>query len=185
MLESATDRLREEHELVMMVVEAMEREVADIRRTAHVHQERVAQMIDFSREFTDACHHAKEERALFPALEERQAATGGPVSVMLAEHEAGRDAIRAIAAALPDANRSDAARTTVAEQLAVYAELLRLHIGKEEAVLFPVAERLLSYQEQEMLAAEFERIEAEDVGAGVHQRCHTVAHTLATPPSDR
>ena len=183
MTDSPTEQLRHEHELVLMVVEAMEREVADIGKTGRVHRERVAQMVDFTRNFTDGCHHSKEERVLFPALEERDAAAGGPVSVMLSEHEAGREAIRAIDAALPDVDESEAARAAVAENLALYAHLLRLHINKENTVLFPLAERMLSDQEQEMLAAEFKRIEEEETGAGVHQRYHELAHTLATPPA--
>lgn len=181
---SPTDQLREEHELVLIVVEAMEREVADVQKTGRVHRERVAQMVDFTRNFTDGCHHAKEESLLFPALEERSPAAGGPVSVMLSEHEAGREAIRDIDAALPDVEQSEAARSAVAANLALYAQLLRLHIGKEDTVLFPLAERLLSDQEQEMLAAEFERVEQEETGAGVHERYHVLAHTLATPPED-
>jgi hemerythrin-like domain-containing protein len=183
MIESPTDQLRHEHELVLMVVEAMEREAADIERSGHVHAERVEQMVDFTRNFTDGCHHHKEEEALFPALEERSAAAGGPVSVMLSEHEAGRDAIRAIADALRHANDDASARATVLENLGLYAYLLRLHINKENAVLFPLAERTLSDQEQELLAEEFERIE-EETGAGVHERYHRLAHDLATAPVD-
>jgi len=184
MAEGVTDRLRHEHELVLMVVEAMDSEGADIERTGRVHRERVAQMVDFTRTFTDGCHHSKEETVLFPMLEERSAAAGGPVSVMLSEHEAGREAIRVIDAALPDADVSEAARTTVAENLALYAHLLRLHIDKENTVLFPLADRLLNDQEQEMLAAEFERIEEEETGVGVHERYHELAHTLALSPRE-
>ena len=184
MTDRPTEQLRQDHELVLMVVEAMEREVADIGKTGRVHRERVAQMVDFAQNFTDGCHHSKEERVLFPTLEERDAAAGGPVSVMLSEHEVGREAIRAIDAALPDVDESEAARTAVAGNLALYAHLLRLHINKENQVLFPLAERILSDQEQEMLAAEFERIEEEETGAGVHERYRELAHTLATPPAD-
>ena len=105
MTEGPTDQLRREHELVLMVVEAMEREVADIERTGHVHSERVAQMIDFTRNFTDGNHHTKEEELLFPLLEERSVSAGGTVSILLSEHEAARDCIRKIDAALPDAER--------------------------------------------------------------------------------
>jgi len=184
MTDRPTEQLRHEHELVMMVVKAMEGEVEDIERTGRVHRARAALMVDFTRNFTDGCHHSKEESVLFPALEERNAAAGGPVSVMLSEHEAGRVAIRAIDAALPDVESSEAARAVVAENLALYARLLRLHINKENTVLFPLAERILSDQEQEMMAAEFERIEKEETGAGVHERYHELAHTLATPPAE-
>ena len=100
MNESPTDQLREEHELVLMVVEAMEREVEDIERTGRVHTDRVESMVDFTRNFTDGCHHHKEENVLFPALEERSSAAGGPVSIMLSEHQAARECIRLIDPAL-------------------------------------------------------------------------------------
>ena len=141
--ESPDQQLRDEHELVLVVVEAMEREVAFIEREGRVHTKRVAQMVDFTRNFTDGCHHAKEERLLFPLLEERERSAGGPVSVMLSEHEAGRQAIRAIDEALPRANEDAAARAAVAENLGLYADLLRLHINKENTVLFPLADRIL------------------------------------------
>ena len=52
MSESPTQQLADEHEYVKMVVGAMDREVAYIERTGRVHAERVAQMIDFTRNFT-------------------------------------------------------------------------------------------------------------------------------------
>lgn len=181
MIDGPTDQLRQEHELVLMVVEAMEHEVADIERTGHVHSEQVAQMIDFTRNFTDGNHHTKEEELLFPLLEERSPSAGGTVSVLLSEHEAARDCIRAIDGALPDVERSEAARAAVAENLKLYAFLLHLHIGKEDTVLFPLTERLLSAQEQEMLAEEFARTE-EDDGHAASERYRALAHTLAAPP---
>lgn len=184
-MDGPTDQLRQEHELVLMVVEAMEREVADIEKTGHVHSERVAQMIDFTRNFTDGNHHTKEEELLFPLLEERSPSAGGTVSVLLSEHEAARDCIRAIDSALPEAGRTEAARAAVAENLKLYAFLLHLHIGKEDTVLFPLTEHLLSAQEQEMLAAEFERTEEEDEQSGASERYRKLAHTLAAPPAER
>ena len=91
MNDSPTEQLREEHELVLMVVEAMEREVGFIERTGRVHPDRIAQMIDFTRNFTDGDHHTKEEDLLFPLLEERSTSAGGTVSVLLSA-SAGRAA---------------------------------------------------------------------------------------------
>ncbi len=179
MADSPTDELVREHELVLLVVAAMEREVASLRRGDEVQRERVAQMMDLTRTFTDGCHHGKQEKVLFPLLEARDQAAGGPVSVMLAEHEAGRRAVRTVTEVLPRAGDDAEAREAVAENLALYAELLRLHIGKENTVLFPLAERVLGGEDKRHLAAEFERIEIEETGAGVHQRYHELAHALA------
>jgi hemerythrin-like domain-containing protein len=187
--EIPTRQLADDHEYVMLVVGAMNAEVAYIERTGRVHADRVAQMIDFTRNFTDGDHHAKEEDLLFPFLEERSAAAAGTISVLLSEHEAARDCIRAIAAALPDADAPDgeraaAARTTVAENLRLYAFLLPLHIGKEDTVLFPLMDEVLSLQEQEMLGEDFARVEAEAGSRKAAERYRRLAHTLAEPPVD-
>jgi hemerythrin-like domain-containing protein len=181
MPESPTGLLKQEHEVVLVVVAAMEREVDDIRRTDTVDAARVADMVDFTRNFTDGCHHAKEEDVLFPLMEQTQTAAGGPVSVMLSEHDAGRAYVRGIVAALPDVETSAAARAQVSDSLAGYAYLLRLHINKENAVLFPMADKILSDDDQAYLACEFERIEREETGAGVHDRYHEMARRLSEP----
>jgi hemerythrin-like domain-containing protein len=187
--ESPTRQLADEHEYVMLVVGAMEAEVASIERTGRVHSDRVAQMIDFSRNFTDGDHHAKEEDLLFPFLEERSAAAAGTISVLLSEHEAARDCIRAIEVALPDvdaadARRAAAARTTIAENLRLYTFLLPLHIGKEDTVLFPLMEDALSVQELEMLGEDFARLAREPGSKDAAARYSRLAHTLAEPPAD-
>ena len=188
MIDSPTRQLADEHEFVLLVVGAMEAEAASIERTGRVHTERVLQMVDFTRNFTDGDHHTKEEDLLFPLLEERSASAGGTISVLLSEHEAARDCIRAIDTALPEAESADperaaAARAVIAENLKLYAFLLPLHIGKEDTVLFPLTEQVLSDREQEMLGEEFRRIATSPGAAEKAQRYHRMAHDLATAPA--
>jgi hemerythrin-like domain-containing protein len=182
MHERPTDQLRREHELVLLVVEAMECEATDIERTGMVHRERIARMIDFARNFTDGCHHQKEEEALFPALLRRSEAAAAAVSVMLSEHAAGRDMIYAIDEALPRAGTDAAARAKVAVNLAFYARLLHGHIAKENNVLFSLAEYALSPREQSILAKEFAWIEEEEIGPAAHGRFDALARDLVRPP---
>jgi hemerythrin-like domain-containing protein len=189
MAETPTRQLAEEHEYVMLVVGAMEAEAAYIERTGNVHAERVTQMIDFTRNFTDGDHHAKEESLLFPLLEERSSSAGGTISILLSEHEAARDCIRAIDKALPhvagpDPELAAGARAAIAENLRLYAFLLPLHIGKEDEVLFSLTDELLSVQEQEILAEEFDRLGKAPGAAAMVKRYHRMAHELSTPPAD-
>jgi hemerythrin-like domain-containing protein len=175
-----TDVLKHEHTVVLLVVDAMDREARAIRSGAPVRADEVTKMVAFMREFTDGCHHNKEEKVLFPTLQRLSPAANGPVTVMLREHEQGRGCSRAIAAALPEAAAGDAAAAaTVADNLAGYAELLRAHIDKENQVLFPFAERTLSVDDKVHLTQEFERVEQEETGAGVHEKYHTLARELA------
>jgi hemerythrin-like domain-containing protein len=188
MSESPTRQLADEHDYVLLVVGAMEAEAERIEETGSVDVERVSQMVDFTRNFTDGDHHTKEENLLFPLLEERSPAAGGTISVLLSEHEAARDCIRLIATALPQAAGQDEelaaqARQVVVENLRLYAYLLPLHIGKEDTVLFKLTDELLSPGEQEILAREFEDLGKAPGAAAVTERYHRMAHDLAGRPA--
>ncbi len=189
MRETPTRQLAEEHEYVLLVAGAMANEADYIERTGDVHAERVAQMVDFTRNFTDGDHHGKEEGLLFPLLEERSPSAGGTISILLSEHEAARECIRAVDKALRDAAGADdelvvAARGAIIENLRLYAFLLPLHIGKEDTVLFALTDRLLSVQEQDILAREFDRLGSTPGAAAVVERYHRMAHELSTAPVD-
>ena len=180
---SPVAELKHEHSYVGMVVAAMEREARYIREGGEVHADAVKQMVDFTREFTDGCHHGKEEQALFPRLLERSDQSRTVVAVMLKEHDAGRMRIRAIADDLEAASSGDRdAALRVAANLESYAALLTGHIAKENNVLFPLADRVLDEQDKDWLAGEFGRIEREETGEGGHKRYEAVAQELAREP---
>lgn len=188
MTDSATADLRHEHELVLLVVEAAERE-AESLRVGEVHPASIEQIVEFTRGFTDGCHHAKEEQVLFPWLRQKPLTPGIPASpsdmvmVMLSEHETGRQAIRTIVENLPAVAIDEQARASVAENLALYAQLLRVHIKKENDVLFPLADRLLDEEEGQRMAAEFERVEEERAGGVTHEQYRRLAEELASSSS--
>jgi len=143
--------------------------------------EDLEKMIEFFRNFTDRCHHAKEEGHLFVKMQERgMSGESGPIGVMLQEHEEGRQSVRAIAKALPSAEKGDSsAIASVRSNLQAYIELLRAHIDKEDNVLYPMADRLLTSADQQTLGEAFEQVEAQEMGDGIHERYHQLAHDLA------
>ena len=175
-----TETLKREHQIVLLVLGGLERETQKLQAQVPADYEALRKIVDFARNFTDRCHHAKEEKHLFPAMERRgQPADRGPIAVMLLEHAQGRERVKAIAIALPGAEKGDpAARSALLENLTAYITLLRNHIAKEDNVLFPLADRLLTPGDQKALEREFERVEAEEMGEGTHERYHQLAHEL-------
>jgi len=175
-----TDILKHEHKIVLAVLDGAEREAQSIQATGAVDVEKVAKIIDFLRTFVDKCHHSKEERKLFPRLQERGLpGDTGPIAVMLHEHTLGRSEVTAIAAALDEFTGGDAsAASPLAEHLLGYVKLLRGHIDKENDILFAIADEILSPADQEDLSKAFEAIEAEEIGEGVHEQYHQFAHEL-------
>lgn len=175
-----TDVLKHEHKIVLAVLDGAEREAQNIQATGKVDTDKVAKMVDFFRTFMDKCHHSKEERKLFPKLQERgMPGDAGPIAVMLYEHTLGRNEVAVIGDALGRYAGGDAgAALPLAEHLIAFVKLLRDHIDKENDVLFAMADQILTPVDQEELCEAFEAIEEEEIGEGVHEQYHQFAHEL-------
>jgi hemerythrin-like domain-containing protein len=141
----------------------------------------LAGLLEFFRLFADRCHHGKEEVLLFPLLEKKGLPRqGGPIGVMLHEHDQGRGLIGEMAAAAEAYAGGDAgAGTRWAGAARQYSQLLREHILKENEVLLVMAEPLLTDDEQRELAAAFDAVETERMGAETHERLHALMDKLA------
>jgi hemerythrin-like domain-containing protein len=150
-----------EHEVILRALALLERLGRRLESGDAIDQPALAWLLDFFRTFADRCHHAKEEAELFPALERHGLPReSGPLGVMLEEHEAGRALVRAMA---------DGDARATAKAIREYVALLRAHIDKENTVLFPLAEQLLSDEEQRTLMHAFEAVEQAQ-GLDLHER---------------
>ena len=178
---TATEVLKHEHKIIVKVLGAGRGEAQAIADTGKLNVEKLDKILDFFRVFVDQCHHGKEEEYLFPTMEKRGIpADKGPIPVMLHEHVGGRNTVKAISEALARARLGDsAAMEKVAANLAILDEHLRSHIDKENEVLFPMADKVFTPEDQEALIASFEKHEAEEIGEGVHEKYHQLAHELA------
>ncbi len=175
-----TEILKDEHRLVLLMLQIMEAVAVRLEQGKPVNTDDLAAIIDFIRTFTDKCHHAKEEKHLFPALEKAgMPHNDGPIAVMLREHELGRSYAGGMDEALGRMKSGDGSHAkTFAENARGYIQLLINHIDKEEHVLFVMADQLLNPAAQAELAEGFERIEREETGAGVHEKYHALLHRL-------
>jgi len=176
-----TEILSDEHQVILAVCAAAEREARAMRERGAADGARVATMVDFFRSFADRCHHAKEEDLLFVSMAARGFPTEyGPVGMMLHEHRASRANVAAVADNLDAATAGDAAAlAAVADNLLAYASLLRAHIFKEDSILYPMANQAFGEADQAALAAEFARVEREVIGADVQERYRRIARELA------
>jgi hemerythrin-like domain-containing protein len=118
-------------------------------------------MVDIIRNFADGLHHAKEENQFFPFLAKRGfSLTQGPVGVMLNEHVRGRELVKGIADNITlYKNGNLSALNNIYSNMAGYAELLKNHIGKENNILFRMADNALSDSDQKDLLKQFEEAE--------------------------
>ena len=175
-----TEELVHEHHAVLEALVVLEKVAQAIVNGNSSAISDFKNLLDFFKGFVDRCHHGKEEDALFPAMvaqgvkKERR-----PIGVMLAEHENGRRYVRAMTADLAAAKNGDRnALVKIRENASGYRKLLIGHIEKENNVLFPMAEKILSEESKKGLVEEFERIERERTGEGAHEAYHAMLEGL-------
>lgn len=175
-----TDILIEEHNLIERMLPVLKQAAARLEKGEPVSGKIFLECVDFIRNFADRCHHQKEENILFNYLEKRGIPRkDGPVACMLSEHEEGRHYVRALEeAALRWQNGNESARNKIIHYVQSYTDLLSQHIYKENHILFPMGNTVLSQADQQLMYREFERVEKEDLGEGVHQKYKILVEAL-------
>ena len=176
----ATETLITEHRAIERMLAVLETAARRLDAGERPRPDLFREAVDFVRNFADRCHHGKEEDNLFPRMEARGIPrNGGPLGMMLWEHDQGRAHVGAIAGAIDAYESGDqAAALVIAENARGYVELLQEHIMKEDNVLFPMADSVLSPDDQRELAARFDQIETQIMGPGVHERYHRLLDDL-------
>ena len=169
--------LRDEHEVILRVLNAFESMLHRIEDGSPPDKEALRNAVEFFRGFADGCHHAKEEDCLFPAMERAGLPTqGGPVGIMLEEHEQGRAYIQEIRRAVEE-NPPDARKRMIDNGWA-YIQLLRAHIHKENEILFPLADKSVPEPAMKAVARDFEAAEAARGEGETHEHFLSLAREL-------
>ena len=141
----STASLRRDHDLIEKVIKAMEATIQLLNDGKQVPESILNQVIDFSKNFTDVCHHSKEENVLFPALEQAGMPKNmGPIAMMLIDHERSREIgkhMEESAKEYIDSGNS----TNLINDMTEYTEHITEHLWKENNKLFMMAEARLQY----------------------------------------
>lgn len=164
----ATRDLMKEHESILYVLELLEKMLYGSTKSGKDKALYLKELVYFLKIFADRCHHGKEENILFPELAAQGILEeGGPIGVMLKEHQQGREYIAIMDRSLESGQTE--AFATAAKQ---YRDLLKQHIDKENHVLFVMADKLLDDPAQDGLFEKFEEHEEKVIGHGIHESLH-------------
>ncbi len=178
--QKATDILVAEHRGIERMLNVVEAAAGRVERGESVPPDLFADAATFFSSFADRCHHGKEEKHLFAIMAERGVPVqDGPIGVMLAEHDRGRALVRT----MREEGQKYAAGTLsdpgkLIDAVRGYTGLLRQHIMKEDSTLYPLANRVLTPQDQAALVESYERVEREEMGEGEHERFHAMIAQL-------
>jgi DUF438 domain-containing protein len=164
-----------DHEQTEKVIDALE----TLWRQQPPEPATVARALRYFNEFADACHNQKEEQHLFPRLEGVGIPThGGPLAVMLAEHERCQELLATFTVLGRRVVDGDStAADGMVEAFREYATLLKDHYWKENDILYPMGRRALAPEVSQAVVAGIEALEAA-LGADTRQRYATLAHEI-------
>lgn len=141
----STSSLRRDHDLIEKVMKAMEATIQLLKSGNKIPEPILSQVIDFTTNFTDVCHHTKEEKSFFPALERSGMPSNmGPIAIMLMEHEMSRKMGKKMEESSKHYLTTGDSSQLIAD-MQEYVDHISQHLWKENHRLFIMAEARLQY----------------------------------------
>ncbi len=174
------EQLMDEHRVIERAADILERILDNAKKSGELDINDLSSLIDFIKTFADKCHHGKEEGVLFPSMVEKGVPKeGGPIGVMLEEHDIGRDAVKRMSEAVKMIrNNEEGALNLLDKAVMDYTYLIRNHIQKEDSILFPMARNIYNESELIRIQERFNEVEGR-LGEGVHEKYEELIHKLS------
>lgn len=169
-----------EHRHIEAVIKSLSGAVAALDARRPLNAQKLRGVVEFLRVYADQRHHQREEGIFFPLLVRRGVPPQGcPIGGLNNEHEKGRalvsaldNAVTAYEQKLPNADH--ALRLTLQE----IVELYRKHLWMEDAMVFPMAEKLVTENDDEDLKEKFAALDRK-IGADIVARLEQFAGSLS------
>ncbi|NJO89320.1 MAG: cation-binding protein [Chloroflexia bacterium] len=157
-MKNITSVLSEEHQNILKVIEVVLDECNYMEAGKEVNKEFFKKVVGFIKNYADGYHHAKEENILFKAmLDNSDCMHCNPIPVMLHEHEGGRNYVEEMGKALAEGNKEK-----LIENARGYCYLLENHIGKEDNILYPMAEDSVSDSLKQEVIKQYNAVNLKD-----------------------
>ena len=150
--------IRDEHRSIGAILHGMEYLVERVRtRKAKIDPRVFSAMIYYLDTFSERMHHPKEDRYLFTAMRSRGGEAAAVVADLEKEHAAGGEALKRLEQSLVRYEEGgDKEFPAFAEAVAKFVREYRDHMQKEESVVFPLAQRILSAADWQAIDRAFE-----------------------------
>jgi hemerythrin-like domain-containing protein len=172
------ERMTEEHRLIERMLQVFEETAGILERGGCAPAGMLAGILEFSRVYADAGHHAKEEDIFVPALAAHGLeADASAIGALQAQHDAGRRLVGEMTGLLPSVGCGERiARQAFAAAAREYIGLLREHIQMENHLFADYAEDYLTDDEDADLRARMDAVDRERaLGAGTDRFARMVA----------
>ena len=160
------DFLVAEHEMIERAMAVLKSNLEKIDEAVKTPLQ-MQRAIDFLLVFGDKMHNTKEEKFLFPLMGQKgMPGEGGPIGVMLMEHDAERNLLQKMMTELPNlAEASATGRQKFAAEGFEYLTIRAEHIWKENDVLYAMGRKLFSDEDNASLLDAFKTLDKMTYGS--------------------
>jgi hemerythrin-like domain-containing protein len=136
--------------------------------------------VQFFRVYADKLHHGKEEALFFPMLVKRGVPPQGcPIGGLNSEHVKGRALVGSLEECVTSyEQKKSGAQDNLVKTLRAIVDLYQNHIWKEDAMVFPMADKILTNADQKELSEKFAEVDR-TIGLDVIARMEQFAKSLA------
>jgi hemerythrin-like domain-containing protein len=184
----ALDVLRQEHRNLATLLRALEWQVAEFESCNKPDYDVIGAVLDYFLSFPDVYHHPKEE-LIFAKLRDRDPRTARRIGELRIAHQELATRAREFADALRVVlNEAELPRAAFVRWARGFIDLQRQHIGMEESIFFPAAEKTLTAKDWTDLTAlmtpEDDLLFGEQVGERFEQLRKTILGWQAQDQAD-
>lgn len=166
-IQKPTDILKKDHKVIKSIIIILELCAKKMEENKECDSEILKGSMNLIKYFNHKYHRRMEENALFKVAEKKSAPwSGGSISSLLHEHEAGAEQVRRLADILRESaasgnfdKKDKKTKKAIIKNIYAYSALLGGHLLHEEKVLYPIIESLLTSQEKKNLIKSFENLE--------------------------
>ena len=147
--------ITEEHQNLWRIAITLDAVALEMEAGEPVDPAFFSSVFDYIEHFMDACHHAKEDDYLFPALRLRSPEAGVVLDRLQAEHRNGPEVLRSLRAQLAATAAGTLGNAEFIGALRIYTQSLKSHIRTEEKDAMPLAREVLTAEDWESIDRAF------------------------------
>jgi len=168
------EHLRAEHERLLDLIHSADHVADLVLHGEHVDSEVIQSLTECFMLYVHGIHREKEEDIFFPLLNNRGLHhPGGCVGLMLAEHDDSQQAFATMERAAEMYVRgADEAAHAWSRAARIYCTQLRMHLRRENDVVFEHAERALTEDDDAQLTTAFRRVDEKARMNGILERLY-------------
>jgi hemerythrin-like domain-containing protein len=160
---STNEDLMREHGILKRVLIAYEEIIRRIRAGEEFPPQAVTDGATIIRKFIEEYHEKLEEDHLFPRFRKANKLVE-LVTVLNAQHQAGRRVTERILAAASGSLKTAEERNRLAKDLEAFNRMYSPHEAREDTVLFPALHKIVTPHEYDAMGEQFEKIERQTFG---------------------